>query len=216
MWEFLCRKPKRNDEKPRARTEWPANDFPFTTDAVPLSMTVKAKRIPEWQLDRNGLCAVLQDSPVLSEQKEETVTLIPMGAARLRISAFPVIGKPANAHRWIAPEKPKPSQYKVSASHCYSGDAVEALADGLSPSSSNDQTIPRFTWWDHRGTTEWVEYQFDHAKKISAVEVYWFDDTGRGQCRIPKSWRLLYRTAAEWKPGRTLQANRLRRMVGIE
>jgi len=54
--------------------------------------------------------------------------------------------------------------------------------------------------WDHRGTTEWVEYQFDHAKKVSAIEVYWFDDTGRGQCRIPKSWRLLYRTAAEWKP----------------
>ena len=32
------------------------------------------------------------------------------------------------------------------------------------------------------------------------MEVYWFDDTGVGQCRIPKSWRLLHRTAAEWKP----------------
>jgi hypothetical protein len=45
-----------------------------------------------------------------------------------------------------------------------------------------------------------VEYEFDQAKKVSAVEVYWFDDTGKGQCRIPKSWRLLYRKAAEWKP----------------
>jgi hypothetical protein len=23
--------------------------------------------------------------------------------------------------------------------------------------------------------------------------VYWFDDTGRGACRVPKSWRILYR-----------------------
>jgi hypothetical protein len=25
------------------------------------------------------------------------------------------------------------------------------------------------------------------------VKVYWFDDTGRGQCKVPKSWRVLYR-----------------------
>ena len=194
------------DEKNPAKSfkvkkgKWPANDFPFTTDAAPITMTVKAKRIPEWQLDRNGLCAVLQDSPVLSDEKVETVTLIPMGAARLRIAAFPVIGKAPKAHRWIAPEKPQPAKYKATASHCYSGDTVEALSDGLSPTSSHDNTIPRFTWWDHRGGREWVEYQFDSARKVSAVEVYWFDDTGTGQCRIPKSWRLLYRTASEWKP----------------
>ena len=194
------------DEKNPAKSftvkkgKWPANNFPFTTDTVPISMTVKAKRIPEWQLDRHGLCAVLQDSPVLSEERTETVSLIPMGAARLRISSFPVIGKAPKAHRWEAPAKPKPSQYKATASHCYSGDTVEALADGLFPTASNDETIPRLTWWDHRGTREWVEYQFDQAKKVSAAEVYWFDDTGKGQCRVPKSWRLLYRTAAEWKP----------------
>jgi len=182
------------------KSKWPENDFPFTPDTAPITMTVKAKQIPEWQLDRNGLCAVLQDSPVLSDQPTETVTLIPMGAARLRISAFPVIGKGPGAHRWIAPEKPKPSQYKTTASHCFSGDTVEALGDGLTPGSSHDDTIPRLTWWDHRGTTEWVQYDFDQAKKVSSVEVYWFDDTGVGQCRIPKSWRLLYRTAAGWKP----------------
>ena len=34
----------------------------------------------------------LQPSPVLSDQPEEKITLIPMGAARLRLSMFPVIG----------------------------------------------------------------------------------------------------------------------------
>ena len=201
-WNYGLVLGDKNPEKSFAvkKGKWPADNFPFTPGAVPISMTVKAKQISEWQLDRHGLCAVLQDSPVLSDEKTETVTLIPMGAARLRISAFPVIGKAPQARGWEAPAKPSPSKYKATASHCYSGDTVEALADGLSPTSSSDQTIPRFTWWDHRGTTEWVEYQFDQAKQVSAVEVYWFDDTGKGHCRIPKSWRLLYRTAAEWKP----------------
>jgi hypothetical protein len=35
----------------------------------------------------------------------------------------------------------------------------------------------------------------------SAVSVYWFDDTGVGECRTPQSWRPLYRDAAgTWVP----------------
>jgi hypothetical protein len=79
---------------------WPKNDFPFTSDGVPIELTVKAKQIPQWTLDKYGLCAVLQDSPVWSGQPAEKVTLIPMGVARLRISAFPVISDDASAHHW--------------------------------------------------------------------------------------------------------------------
>jgi hypothetical protein len=182
------------------RANWPSNDFPFTTEDAPITMTAKANRIPAWDLDRYGLCAVLQDSPALSDEPLETVSLVPMGAARLRISAFPVIGSGPEAHHWTAPQKPKPSPYKISASHCFSGDTIDALADGLEPASSNDHDIPRFTWWDHRGTAEWVQYDFPQPKSVSSVEVYWFDDTGSGQCRIPKSWRLFYRDGSEWKP----------------
>ena len=32
------------------------------------------------------------------------------------------------------------------------------------------------------------------------VEVYWFDDTGTGSCRVPKSWRLLFKEGNSWKP----------------
>lgn len=201
-WNYGLVLDEQNPEKSFAvkQGNWPVNDFPFTTESAPITMTVKAKKIPEWQLDRHGLCAVLQDSPVLSDEPVETVSLIPMGAARLRISAFPVIGSGPNAIRWTEPTKPKPSLYKASASHCFSGDTVEALGDGLEPAASNDQSIPRLTWWDHRGTKEWVQFDFETAKRVSAIDVYWFDDTGVGQCRIPKSWRLLYRAAAEWKP----------------
>jgi hypothetical protein len=56
------------------------------------------------------------------------------------------------------------------------------------------------TWWDHRGTTEWLQYDFDEPRQVDTVAVYWFDDTGRGACRVPKSWRLLYRDAQAWRP----------------
>jgi len=51
-----------------------------------------------------------------------------------------------------------------------------------------------------RGTTEWIEYAFPQPAAVSECEVYWFDDTGRGQVRVPASWRLLYKDGAEWKP----------------
>ncbi|MCK5700361.1 MAG: hypothetical protein KAI29_04385, partial [Cyclobacteriaceae bacterium] len=60
----------------------------------------KGKQIPQWEIDEYGLAGELKDSPVLSDEKEEAFELIPMGAARLRISAFPVIGEGADAIKW--------------------------------------------------------------------------------------------------------------------
>lgn len=89
-----------------------------------------------------------------------------------------------------------------SASHCWQVDSIDALNDRVEPASSQDRNVPRFTWWDHRGTTEWVQYTFDVPRTVSATEVYWYDDTGSGQCRVPQSWRLLYRDGDAWKPVR--------------
>jgi hypothetical protein len=168
---------------------------PFTPATAPIELRVPAKRIPEWKLDSLGLVGKLQPSPVKSDQPTETVTLIPMGEARLRITAFPVIGQGENAHTWVAAKA-----LPVLASHCWENDTLEALVDQRQPKSSNDQSIPRFTWWDHRGTAEWVEYSFDKPRKVSAVEVYWFDDTGAGSCRVPQSWRVLCKHGEDWKP----------------
>ncbi len=38
------------------------------------------------------------------------------------------------------------------------------------------------------------------AQKLSAAEVYWFDDTPTGGCRVPASWWLLYKDGQVWKP----------------
>ena len=70
---------------------WPKNDFPFTQDAVPFMLKATGKIIPEWILDKNGLCDVLPQSPVTVSTKAQPIELIPMGAARLRIASFPVV-----------------------------------------------------------------------------------------------------------------------------
>jgi len=93
-----------------------------------------------------------------------------------------------------------PSTSRVTASHCWEGDSVDAVNDQHEPASSNDHSIPRFTWWDHLGTTEWIQYEFAEERWVSSSEVYWFDDTGVGQCRVPARWRLLVMEEGKWKP----------------
>jgi hypothetical protein len=71
----------------------------------------------------------------------------------------------------------------------------------VDPASSDDLKIPRFTWWDHRGTREWVQLDLKQAQSVSSVRVYWWDEHRiNAHCRVPASWRLLYRDGNEWKP----------------
>lgn len=133
---------------------------------------------------------------------------------RVRVTAIPYF---ANANRqpgemqvWMpetadrAQPLPAPtvaSRSKATASHCWTSDTVAALNDQVEPATSDDQRIPRFTWWDHRGTQEWVQYEFAGPTRVSAVEVYWWDERRiKAHCRVPQSWRVLYREGGEWRP----------------
>jgi hypothetical protein len=89
------------------------------------------------------------------------------------------------------------SRSRVSASF---GRNPEAVNDQQEPRNSNDHDVPYYHWWPHRGTTEWIQYDFPGPSEVSSVEVYWFDDTGQGECRVPASWRLLYLEGGAWKP----------------
>ena len=70
------------------RKSWPADNYPFTATSVPLEVKAIGRPVPEWKIDETGLCGVLPEEDAVKGDKEE-ITLIPMGAARLRISAFP-------------------------------------------------------------------------------------------------------------------------------
>ena len=74
-----------------------------------------------------------------------------------------------------------------------------SINDGEEPLSSSDSSS-YFDWWPTKGTTEWVELAFSKTAAVSQSEIYWFDDTGRGEVRVPAAWRLLYKDSGKWKP----------------
>ncbi len=178
------------------RKRWPASGQPFAHDDAPVEIRAKARKIPTWTEDHLGLVAPLQPSPVKSAEPVESITLIPMGAARLRISAFPVIGTGPDARVWAPPPEPMASYHRGGP------DPIAAISDGKVPSSSYDRKTPRFTWWGRSqfGKKQWVRRDLDGVKTVVGCEVYWFDETPvDADCRVPESWRLLYRNGKQWK-----------------
>lgn len=74
---------------------------PWSIEGAPIQIVAKAKRIPNWQLDQETQTVPeLQSSPIRSTEKEEEITLIPLGCARLRMSCLPVIGESKDASEW--------------------------------------------------------------------------------------------------------------------
>ncbi len=180
------------------RKDWPATNMPFTHEGTPISLKAKGRKIVNWKADYLNLVGLLQPSPAKSAEPEESIALIPMGAARLRISSFPTVGDGADATEWA--ELPETKPLPVTASHTFEGDSTRAVMDKRIPRNSGDRSIPRFTWWDHKGGKEWIQWTFDKPQSVSFVRVYWFDDEGRGGCRVPASWTLLYRKGDQWLP----------------
>ncbi len=89
-----------------------------------------------------------------------------------------------------------------TASHCGPDDTLDELNNPREPANSQDQSLRRMTWWPQRGASEWLTLKLLHVKRLNRVRVYWYDDTGRGQCRVPASWMMQYKDEDGWKPVR--------------
>lgn len=72
---------------------WPTDNDPFTNAATPIELRAPGRQLPDWTLDKHGLAGALPQSPVATDAPTTTLTLVPMGGARLRISAFPTTAK---------------------------------------------------------------------------------------------------------------------------
>ena len=48
-------------------------------------------------------------------------------------------------------------------------------------------------------TQEWAQYTWKTPVHVSGTRAYWFDDIGRGECRLPASWRIEYLDQGDWK-----------------
>ncbi|MCQ4209035.1 beta-L-arabinofuranosidase domain-containing protein [Streptomyces longispororuber] len=136
------------------RSAGPLPDNPFTLDGTPVTLAAKARRIPEWIADDEHVVAPLQPSPARSRAAVETVTLVPMGAARLRITSFPTAAP--DGHPWT----PEPAYHRIQNKHSGKVLAVDSM------STANDARVVQF---DNTGTG-------DHAWQLL--------DAGDGRLRI--------------------------------
>jgi hypothetical protein len=144
---------------------------------------------------RNG-SAVAEASPL---------TLIPYYAWAHRGSGEMAVWLARRADRARpAPEPTLASAAKASSSE--GGKSLQGLNEQYEPTDSNDHTALYFHWWPKKASTEWVQYDFPAVVPVSEASVYWFDDTGQGGCRIPRTWRILYRRGDQWVPVETRDA----------
>jgi len=63
-------------------------EAPFSRKQAPITLSVIARKLSAWRAE-DGAANPLPQSPAATDQAEETLTLIPYAAAKLRVTAFP-------------------------------------------------------------------------------------------------------------------------------
>ncbi|MGM9699282.1 MAG: glycoside hydrolase family 127 protein [Prevotella sp.] len=191
--------------------EWPDNDFDIMGALVNQSpkMTVEdgtlhAKHAKEADY---FIKVIKTDAQLLSFDKQGR-----LNAKDVKLSLIPYY---AWCHRgsgkmrvWLSqdlsssrPEKPATlaSQSKVTASTPAA--SLSSINDRLVPKDGTDRSMPYYHWWPKQGVTEWIAYEFPVASTVQSSTVYWYDDGPWGGCRVPKAWRIYYKTPnGEWLP----------------
>lgn len=137
-------------------------------------------------------------------KKDEALTLIPYYAWANRGRGEMDVWLPDR--ETSAQPVPTPTLASTARVRTSGGTNPSAINDQAEPKSSADDSHTFFHWWPKKGTTEWVEYDFTQPTAVSEAQVYWFDDSGHGECRPPASWRVLYKDGDDWKPVETTDA----------
>ncbi len=90
QWNYALNIDPKNVAMSVRVTETPIAAGPFTRHGAPVKLEVTGRKIPGW-LAEDGVANPVPVSPLKSEEPEEKLTLIPYGAAKLRVTAFPIL-----------------------------------------------------------------------------------------------------------------------------
>lgn len=104
---------------------------------------------------------------------------------------------PARVTKAASPEPADTLAYTSTTTASFVHKSLDSITDQLIPANSADASAGQLDFWPHKNTTEWLQFEWDRKHEISGVKVYWFDDSDHGGCRVPQSWRVLYRNADE-------------------
>jgi uncharacterized protein len=145
-----------------------------------------------------GAVVGLDDNGNRSVLSRADVTAIPYYAWANRGQNEMAVWLPTRAEdAFVQPRPTIASESRVTASR--GTGRPGAVVSGIEPKSSHDKDNEFFHWWPQKGTAGWVQFEFKEPTPLSAVEVYWLDDTGQGECKVPRSWKLMYKDGADWK-----------------
>ncbi|MGA2200633.1 MAG: beta-L-arabinofuranosidase domain-containing protein [Terriglobales bacterium] len=91
-WNYAVAVDERRPEETVAVVEREAAGTPFTAKGAMVELRVNGCRLPQWT-EYEGSAGPLPASPAESSEKNEELTLVPYGAAKLRITAFPELAR---------------------------------------------------------------------------------------------------------------------------
>ncbi|MDC0707561.1 glycoside hydrolase family 127 protein [Stigmatella sp. ncwal1] len=164
---------------------------PFTPANAPIRLTTNGQRIDGWQADSQHVVTPLQDGPIATPTPVEAVTLIPMGAARLRITSFPQTG---GTRAWV----PQGANYRLQNRHSGKVLGVDGMsnADSANVVQFDDNGTADHLWRIIDAGGGFVKLQNVNSSKVLAVEnmstansarVQQFSDVGSADHR----WQLI-------------------------
>ena len=185
--------------------EWPDNP---EGQVLNLVFDPKQEFTEEFYPDLLGGTVVLSGSSVPSKRKlddeievgeKQELKLIPYHLWANRGPGEMMVWLPLSVEK----SRPLPaptiaSKSKVSASK--ETKQLVGLNDQFEPETSDDRTAARYHWWPDTNMVHWVQYDFEKTETVKRVEVYWFDDSPHGGCRIPASWEVEYMSGGTWLP----------------
>ena len=180
---------------------------PLDTLVLPVDAELKAEK------DANlfgGVVVLKGFGQVAPEQAWQRKLYQPVaGTKRVPVKAIPYYAwdnrAPGAMKVWLPTSPPAPvaggleTRARVTMSFANDNSQPRGINDGMVAKQSSDQPAANCHWWPHKGSDEWVQYTWTEPVTVSGARAFWFDDTGRGECRLPAAWRIEFLDGGEWR-----------------